>query len=87
MNIASYGAITIIAYLAGLFIYNTSLDNKWIPSICGAVGLILGIVGFFVVAEFPAANWLDAAAVGILSGLAATGADQTVRQLREKPND
>lgn len=83
MNIVSYGAITIIAYLVGLITYESPLDNKWIPSIVGAIGLILGIVGFFVVPEFPAANLLDAAAVGVLSGLAATGADQVVRQQRE----
>ena len=83
MNIASYAAITIIAYLGGLIAHESPLDNKWIPCIVGVIGLILGIVGFHIVTEFPAANLLDAAAVGALSGLAATGADQVGRQLKE----
>ena len=33
--------------------------------------------------DFPATDYLTAAAVGGASGLAATGADQLVRQLKE----
>lgn len=76
-------AITVICYLIGLVCHNIQrLDNKWIPCIVGACGLILGIVGWLTIPDYPANNALDAIAVGIVSGLASTGADQVVRQLK-----
>lgn len=77
--------ITIIAYLCGLIARALPLENKWIPIICGVCGGILGIVGLYIMPDFPANNVIDAAAVGIASGLAATGADQVYRQLN--PSD
>lgn len=81
LGIATVGVITIIAYLVGLGIKNTSLDNKYIPTICGIVGGILGVVGMYTMPDFPATDVLTAIAVGIVSGLAATGIDQAVKQL------
>lgn len=79
---ATVGAITVICYLIGLVFHNISqIDNKWIPCIVGVSGLILGIVGWLTIPDYPANNILDAIAVGIVSGLASTGADQVVRQL------
>lgn len=80
---ATVASITVICYLIGLVCHNISrLDNKWIPCIVGICGLALGIVGWLVIPEYPATNILDAIAVGIVSGLASTGADQVVRQLK-----
>ena len=80
---ATVASITVICYLIGLVCHNIQrLDNKWIPCIVGFSGLILGIVGWLVIPEYPASNILDAIAVGIVSGLASTGADQIVRQLK-----
>lgn len=78
-------AITVIAYLIGMIARAVPLENKWIPCICGLCGAALGIVGLYVIPDFPANNVIDAAAVGIASGLAATGADQIYRQLH--PSD
>lgn len=75
-------AITAICYLVGLLVKTSPLDDKWIPSIVGVLGGVLGIVGMYIVPNFPAQNALEAIAVGIVSGLAATGADQVWRQLR-----
>ena len=44
----------------------------------------------FVMPDFPAQDVISAAAVGIVSGLAATGADQAVKQMtcdKEKENN
>lgn len=87
LGIATVGVITIIAYLVGLGIKNTSLDNKYIPTICGIVGGILGVVGMYTMPDFPATDVLTAIAVGIVSGLAATGIDQAVKQLTTNTND
>ena len=81
MGIVGVAAITIICYLIGEIAKAVPIDNKWIPVICGICGLALGIAGMFIMPDFPANDYITAAAVGIVSGLAATGADQVVKQL------
>ena len=73
--------ITLICYLGGMGVKLSPLDNKWIPLLCGLLGGALGALAMNIMPEFPATNVIDAVAVGIASGLAATGADQMVRQL------
>lgn len=80
LGIASVAAITVICFLAGEAVKLSPLDEKWIPVICGFLGGILGVVGMYVMPEFPADNVLTAIAVGIVSGLAATGAHQIYKQ-------
>lgn len=75
-GIAGVAAITVICYLIGQGVKASGLDNKWIPVIVGACGGVLGVAGMFLMADFPAGDVLTAAAVGIVSGLAATGVDQ-----------
>ena len=41
---------------------------------------MLGVAGMYVIANFPAKDIINAAAVGIASGLAATGANQIMKQ-------
>jgi len=86
-GIAGVAVITVIAYLVGLAVKATALPNRWIPVICAAVGGALGVVGLYTMPDFPAADILTAIAVGIVSGLAATGIDQTVKQLGSKELD
>ena len=80
-GIAGVAAITVICYLIGQGVKASGLDNKWIPVIVGACGGVLGVAGMFLMADFPAGDVLTAAAVGIVSGLAATGGDQAGKQL------
>lgn len=82
-GIASVAGITVICYLTGLIVKVTDLNNKWIPIIVGFVGGLLGIAGLYIMADFPATEPLTAAAVGIASGLAATGVNQAVKQVLE----
>ncbi len=83
-GIASVAAITVIAYLVGVAAKNfENLDDKWIPVIVGVTGAILGVVGFFIkMPDFPATDIITAIAVGIVSGLAATGVNQITKQLK-----
>jgi len=84
-GIANVMAITVICYLVCEFVKTTKLDNKYIPVIAGALGAILGVVGFLThMPDFPAEDILTAIAVGIVSGLAATGANQIGKQLAKK---
>ena len=83
-GIGSVAAITVICYLAGVVVKATPFDNNGlIPIVCGLLGGILGVVGMLFMPDFPANDFLTAAAVGIVSGLAATGADQIAKQLHQ----
>lgn len=84
LGFASVAAITVICFLAAETVKLTPLDNKWLPVICGVLGGILGVVGQRVMPDFPADNILTAIAVGIVSGLAATGAHQIYKQQTQK---
>ena len=83
MGIGSVAAITVICYLVGMTVRQTALDNKWIPSIVGGLGMILGVVGWKVIPDYPASDILTALAVGVVSGLASTGIDQLFKQFKE----
>ena len=75
-------AITVITYLIGMGCKAwEKLDNKFIPVICGFVGAILGVAGMYTMPDFPAKDVINALAVGIVSGLASTGANQVKKQL------
>ena len=84
-EMAGVAVITVIVYLLGMAVRATSLDNKWIPVMFGLCGGLLGIAAFFwcPIPDFPATDALSAAAIGIVSGLAATGADQIGKQLKK----
>lgn len=80
-GIGSVAAITVICYLAGVIVKATPFDNnKVIPIVCGVLGGLLGVVGMLFMPEFPASDYVTALAVGIVSGLAATGANQIGKQ-------
>lgn len=83
LGIASVAAITVLCYWAGMVVKATRADNKYIPVICGAVGALLGLLWFLAGwTDFPATDPITAAAVGIVSGLAATGANQVFKQFK-----
>lgn len=81
LGIASVAGITVICYLAAMAVKATEVDNKWLPVICGVIGAILGVVGMYYMPGYPATDIITAIAIGIVSGLAATGADQVYKQL------
>lgn len=81
-GIASYAGIAVLCYLLGVWVKSSSLADKWIPCIVGVFGIVLGIVAFVLkVPDFPAHDFINAAAVGAVSGLTATGIHQIGKQL------
>lgn len=87
MGLTSVAAITVICFLAAQAIKATPLDNKWLPVICGVLGGILGVVSMYIMPDYPAHDIVTAIAVGIVSGLAATGAHQIYKQQVEAKKD
>lgn len=83
LGITGVAAITVICLLVGQAVKASAIDSKWIPIICGVCGLCLGIAAMYIMPDFPATDYITAAAIGIVSGLAATGANQAVKQLNE----
>ena len=83
MNVMGAGtvlAIVVICYLVGLGVKASPVKDELIPVIVGVCGGILGVVGLYVMPDFPAKDILNAIAVGITSGLASTGANQIYKQ-------
>ena len=83
VGIASVAAITVICYLVGLIVKAVpNMADKYIPICCGVAGAVLGLAGLYLgLPDFPAGDPLTALAVGIVSGLAATGVNQVAKQL------
>ena len=81
LGITGVAAITVICLLIGEAVKASGVDNKWIPLTCGVCGGVLGVAGMFLMPDFPAADYITAAAVGIVSGFAATGVNQAMKQM------
>jgi len=81
-SITGVAAITALCYLLGEAVKLTRLDGRAIPALCGALGLLLGVAGLYLMPDFPASDLLTAAAVGTVSGLAATGGHEALKALK-----
>lgn len=81
-------AIVVIAYLVGISVKaNPKIKDDWIPPIVGTVGAVLGLIGYFLVPDFPAENVLNALSTGIVSGLASVGINQTYKRFSNKKGE
>lgn len=82
LGIASVAAITVICYLVGMACKAADfIDDRKIPVIMGISGAVLGVVAYFTkMPEFDGFHIVTAIAVGIVSGLAATGVNQIFKQ-------
>ena len=84
-GIVGVGAISVICFFIGLAVkkaskYVLALDD-FIPVICGLCGAILGIVAYKLMPDYPANDPITAVAVGIVSGFAATGVNEAIKQI------
>lgn len=75
-------SIVVITYMIGVLSKAIiAIKDEWIPVIVGFSGGILGVIGMHVIPEFPAQDWMNAIAIGVMSGLASTGVNQIYKQL------
>lgn len=89
MDFSSIVAIPSIAIICCLLAQGyksfTKLDNKHIPFLCGLMGLVLGVFAYyFVPSLIHSENVVTAASVGVVSGWAATAANQFYKQYFDK---
>lgn len=83
-NYAAIPAFVIIVYLIAeaVKLFGKGKLNEFIPILCGVNGSVLAIVAFLCCpAYINATNIFEAIAIGIVSGLAATGINQIVKQI------
>ncbi len=84
MDISAYvsAAIAGLCYLIGMAVKASKIPDEWIPVIVGVAGAVLGIVSLYMgAADFPAADPINAAFIGTVSGLASVGINQIGKQL------
>lgn len=88
LGIASVAAITVICYLIGMTLKAwKSFSDEQIPVMMGICGAGLGVLGLYLMPDFPASEIITALAVGVVSGLAATGVNQIIKQNRAEDPD
>lgn len=87
MDIATIGTvagITVICYVVGMACKASEhVKDELIPVIMAVIGGALGVVGMYVMPDFPVHDIINALAVGAVSGLAATGAHQAYKQSKK----
>ena len=83
-SVTTVVAIVVITYLIGLGAKAIpQIKDNYIPIIVGIAGGILGVIGMYVIPDFPANDILNAIAVGIVSGLSSTGVNQIYKQVQK----
>lgn len=82
-GMTAVASITVVAYLAGLAVKASPWNNnQLIPLVCGSVGGIFGVLGYYIhMDQFLVGDPISALAVGIVSGLSATGLNELGKQL------
>ena len=84
MSILTIPAIVIISYLV-TEVFKLFVKKKYLPAISGLTGAILGVITYFIAPNLIfKEDIITAIAVGIVSGLAATGSDQVIKKLLKK---
>jgi hypothetical protein len=61
------------------------INKKYLPIVAGISGGVLGVLSFVLQIDImPATDIISALAIGIISGLAATGSNQILKQLKKE---
>lgn len=82
-SVSTVVAIVVITYLIGYAAKQIPhVKDNYIPIIVGIAGAILGVIGMYVIPDYPANDILNAIAVGIVSGLSSTGVNQIYKQVK-----
>ena len=84
MELIGIPAIVVISYMI-TETFKMFINKKYLPIVAGMSGCALGILAYVLqINIMPADDIITAAAIGIISGLAATGSNQIIKQLKIK---
>ena len=89
MELIGIPAIVVISYMI-TETFKMFINNKYLPIVAGISGGVLGVISFVLQIDImPATDIISALAIGIISGLAATGSNQIIKQIKseEKKNE
>lgn len=84
MELIGIPAIVVISYMI-TEIFKVFINKKYLPIVAGISGGMLGCLSFVLQIDImPANDIITALAIGIISGLAATGSNQIIKQIKKK---
>ena len=84
MELIGIPAIVVISYMI-TETFKMFINKKYLPIVAGISGGILGVISFVIQIDImPATDIISALAIGIISGLAATGSNQVLKQLKKE---
>ena len=72
-------AITVIAYAVGQAMKAWGRLDRWIPTVCAALGGALGVAGLYIMPGFPAGDTITATFEVVKKGEEVTKPDGTVK--------
>lgn len=76
-----YPIIVILCYIIVTLVKRTSLAKEWLPLLSAGTGALLAVIGACTMPQLVTADSiLNAAFNGVISGLAATGGNQIIKQ-------
>ena len=84
MELIGIPAIVVISYMI-TETFKMFINKKYLPMVAGMSGCVLGILAYILqINIMPADDIITAAAIGIISGLAATGSNQIIKQIKKE---
>lgn len=84
MELIGIPAIVVISYMI-TETFKMFINKKYLPIVAGISGGCLGALSFVLQIDImPADDIITAIAIGIISGLAATGSNQIIKQIKKK---
>ena len=84
MELIGIPAIVVISYMI-TETFKMFINKKYLPIVAGISGGVLGILSFVLQIDImPATDIVSALAIGIISGLAATGSNQILKQMKSE---
>ena len=84
MELIGIPGVVVISYMI-TEIFKVFINKKYLPIVAGISGGMLGVLSFVLQIDImPANDIVSALAIGIISGLAATGSNQIIKQIKKK---
>ena len=84
MELIGIPAIVVISYMI-TETFKMFMNNKYLPIVAGISGGMLGVISFVLQIDImPATDIISALAIGIISGLAATGSNQILKRMKSE---